>query len=183
MVPFPPCGPPLLGCLLAWTLVLAPCFLFSPFIGCFLSTKFGRVSSNLSLWDKRKLLAKTPNEKFGKKISQNSPVFKDLFLGFTNFRQWVLPFRQNMEGFSRFSICLSDLLSNFVKSSSRALPIHLLYRLSGWLVGNRRQKLHLKKIVCLNFAVKKIETSHFFLYLDSPSFEISPQKETLMDRV
>jgi hypothetical protein len=26
----PPCGPPLLGCLLAWTSVLAPCFLFSP---------------------------------------------------------------------------------------------------------------------------------------------------------
>ncbi len=47
MVPFPPCGPPLLGCLLAWTLVLAPCFLFSPFLGCFLSIKFGRVSSHL----------------------------------------------------------------------------------------------------------------------------------------
>ncbi len=26
MVPFPPCGPPHLGCLLAWTFVLAPCF-------------------------------------------------------------------------------------------------------------------------------------------------------------
>ncbi len=30
VVPFPPCGPPLLGCLLAWTssVLLAPCFLF-----------------------------------------------------------------------------------------------------------------------------------------------------------
>jgi len=36
---------PLLGCLLAWTLVLAPCFYFSPFLGCFLFIKFGRASS------------------------------------------------------------------------------------------------------------------------------------------
>ncbi len=28
VVPFPPCGPPLLGYLLAWTLVLAPCSFF-----------------------------------------------------------------------------------------------------------------------------------------------------------
>jgi len=28
VVPFPPGGPPLLGCLFAWTLVLAPLFLF-----------------------------------------------------------------------------------------------------------------------------------------------------------
>ncbi len=30
--PFPPCGLPLLGCLLARTSVLGPCFLFSPFL-------------------------------------------------------------------------------------------------------------------------------------------------------
>jgi len=47
VVPFPPCGPPLLGCLLAWTWVLAPCYFSSPFLGCFLSIKFGRVSSHL----------------------------------------------------------------------------------------------------------------------------------------
>jgi hypothetical protein len=35
VVPLPPCGPPLLGSLLAWTSVLAPCFLFSPLLGCF----------------------------------------------------------------------------------------------------------------------------------------------------
>jgi hypothetical protein len=35
VIPFPPSGPPLLSCLLAWTLVLAPCFFFSPFLGCF----------------------------------------------------------------------------------------------------------------------------------------------------
>jgi hypothetical protein len=46
VVPFPPCGTPLLGCLLAWTLVLAPRFLFSPFLGCFHSIKFGKVSSS-----------------------------------------------------------------------------------------------------------------------------------------
>ncbi len=45
VVPLPPCGPPVLGCLLAWTLVLALCFFFSPFLGCFLFVKFGRVSS------------------------------------------------------------------------------------------------------------------------------------------
>jgi len=28
VVPLPPCGPPLLGGLFAWTLVLAPCFFF-----------------------------------------------------------------------------------------------------------------------------------------------------------
>ncbi len=31
--------------LLAWTLVLALCFFFSPVLGCFLFIKFGRVSS------------------------------------------------------------------------------------------------------------------------------------------
>jgi len=41
VVPFPPCGLPLLGCLLAWTLVLAPCFFFSHFLGCLLFMKFG----------------------------------------------------------------------------------------------------------------------------------------------
>ncbi len=47
LVPFSPCGPLLLGCLLAaWTSVLAPCFLFLP-LGCFLSIKFGGVSSIL----------------------------------------------------------------------------------------------------------------------------------------
>jgi hypothetical protein len=40
VVPFPPCGLPLLGCLLAWTLVLAPCFFFSHFLGCLLFMKF-----------------------------------------------------------------------------------------------------------------------------------------------
>jgi hypothetical protein len=45
VVPLPPCGPPVLGCFLAWTLVLALCFFFSPFLGCFLLVKFGRVSS------------------------------------------------------------------------------------------------------------------------------------------
>jgi hypothetical protein len=39
VAPFPPCGPPLLGSLLAWTSVLAPCFLFSPFLGCFFYNK------------------------------------------------------------------------------------------------------------------------------------------------
>jgi hypothetical protein len=29
VVPLPLCGPPLLGCSLAWTLVLAPCFFLS----------------------------------------------------------------------------------------------------------------------------------------------------------
>jgi len=46
VVPFPPCGLPLLGCLLAWTLVLAPYFFFSPFLGCLLFIEFGRVSSS-----------------------------------------------------------------------------------------------------------------------------------------
>jgi hypothetical protein len=42
VVSFPPAAPPHLGCLLAWTLVLAPCFFFSPFLGCFLFfKKFG----------------------------------------------------------------------------------------------------------------------------------------------
>ncbi len=45
VVPFPPCGPPRLACLLAWTLVLGPCCFSSPFLGCFLFIKFGRVSS------------------------------------------------------------------------------------------------------------------------------------------
>ncbi len=36
---------PHLGCSLTSTLVLAPCFFFSPFLGCFLLIKFGRVSS------------------------------------------------------------------------------------------------------------------------------------------
>jgi hypothetical protein len=49
VVPFPPRGSPLLGCLLAWTLVLTPCFFFSPFIVCFLFTEFGRVSSSPEL--------------------------------------------------------------------------------------------------------------------------------------
>ncbi len=35
----------LLGGLPAWTLVLAPCFFFSPFLGCSLFMEFGRVSS------------------------------------------------------------------------------------------------------------------------------------------
>ncbi len=43
MVPLSPCGLLLLGFLLAWTLVLAPCFFFSPFLGCFLFIKFDRV--------------------------------------------------------------------------------------------------------------------------------------------
>lgn len=43
MVPLSPCGLLLLGFLLAWTLVLAPCFFFSPFLGCFLFVKFDRV--------------------------------------------------------------------------------------------------------------------------------------------
>ncbi len=47
VVPFPACGPPLLGCLLAWTLFLAPRSFFSPFSGCFLFMKFGRISSHL----------------------------------------------------------------------------------------------------------------------------------------
>jgi hypothetical protein len=33
------------GCLLAWTLVLASCFFFSPLLGCFVFIKVGRVSS------------------------------------------------------------------------------------------------------------------------------------------
>jgi hypothetical protein len=32
VVPFLPCDPPRLGCLLAGTLVLAPCFFISPFL-------------------------------------------------------------------------------------------------------------------------------------------------------
>jgi hypothetical protein len=32
VVPFPPCGPPRSGCLLAWTSILAPCFFSSPFL-------------------------------------------------------------------------------------------------------------------------------------------------------
>jgi hypothetical protein len=32
VVPFLPCDPPGLGCLLEGTLVLAPCFFFSPFL-------------------------------------------------------------------------------------------------------------------------------------------------------
>jgi hypothetical protein len=39
---FPPGGLPPLDCLLAWTVVLAPCFFFSPFFGGFLFIKFGR---------------------------------------------------------------------------------------------------------------------------------------------
>ncbi len=35
----------LVGLFACLNLVLAPCFLFSPFLGCFLSIKFGRVSS------------------------------------------------------------------------------------------------------------------------------------------
>jgi len=46
VIPLLPCGLPLLGCLLAWTLVLAPCFFFSCFLGCFLVIQFGRVSSH-----------------------------------------------------------------------------------------------------------------------------------------
>jgi hypothetical protein len=45
VVPFPAGGLPPLGCLLARTLVLGPCFFFSPFLGRFLYIKFGRVSS------------------------------------------------------------------------------------------------------------------------------------------
>ncbi len=51
MVPFPPCGPPCLGHLLAWTVVLAPCFFFSPFFGSFLFIKFGRVHRIPNSWD------------------------------------------------------------------------------------------------------------------------------------
>jgi hypothetical protein len=39
-------GPTSLGCLLAWTLVLAPCLFFSPLLGCLLLIKFGKVSSS-----------------------------------------------------------------------------------------------------------------------------------------
>jgi hypothetical protein len=42
VVPFPHYGLLLLSCLLVQTLVLAPCFFFSPFLGCFLKIKFGR---------------------------------------------------------------------------------------------------------------------------------------------
>ncbi len=45
VVPFPAGGLPPSGCLLVWTLVLAPCFFFSSFLGCFLFMKFGKVSS------------------------------------------------------------------------------------------------------------------------------------------
>ncbi len=47
-----PCGMSLLGCLLAWTLVLAVLFLFSLpfFLGCFLFMKFGRVSCWIFVW-------------------------------------------------------------------------------------------------------------------------------------
>ncbi len=41
----PPCGSRLLGCLVASTLVQAPFFFFSPFLGFFLFIKVGRVSS------------------------------------------------------------------------------------------------------------------------------------------
>jgi hypothetical protein len=40
VVPFPPCGLPLLGYLFAWTLVLAP-FFFPHFLRCLLFIKFG----------------------------------------------------------------------------------------------------------------------------------------------
>ncbi len=39
-------GPTSLGCLLAWTLVLAPCLFFFPLLGCLLFIKFGKVSSS-----------------------------------------------------------------------------------------------------------------------------------------
>jgi len=55
VIPFPPCGLRLLCCLLAWTLVLAPGFFFSPLFGCFHFIKFGRVSSsspNFQNWKK-----------------------------------------------------------------------------------------------------------------------------------
>ncbi len=45
MVPFPPRGASLLGCLLAQTLILTLYFCFYPFLRCFLFMKFGRVSS------------------------------------------------------------------------------------------------------------------------------------------
>ncbi len=48
-----PRGLPLFGCLLAWTLVLAPCFFISPFLGFFLFIKVGRVSSSKT-YQKRK---------------------------------------------------------------------------------------------------------------------------------
>ncbi len=51
VVPFPPCGLLLLGCLLPWTLVLCPLFFFSPFLGCFLFLKFGRVSLVTCVWN------------------------------------------------------------------------------------------------------------------------------------
>jgi hypothetical protein len=51
VVPLPPCDSPLFGCLLAWTLVLAPCFFFSPFLGCSLLMKFGKVSSLQDCYD------------------------------------------------------------------------------------------------------------------------------------
>jgi hypothetical protein len=38
VVPLPPCGLPLFCCMLAKTLVLVPCFFFSPLLGCFLFT-------------------------------------------------------------------------------------------------------------------------------------------------
>jgi hypothetical protein len=47
VVPFPPGGPSRLGCLLAWTLVLAACFFFSPFLGCLHFIKFGGVSHQI----------------------------------------------------------------------------------------------------------------------------------------
>ncbi len=46
-VHFPACGSRLLGCLLAWTLVQALFFFSSPFLGCFLFIKVGRVSFTL----------------------------------------------------------------------------------------------------------------------------------------
>ncbi len=43
VVPLPPCGLPLLGCMVAWTLVLVRSFFFFPLLGCFLFTFSGPV--------------------------------------------------------------------------------------------------------------------------------------------
>ncbi len=85
-------------------------------------------AENSSLCDQKQRAMKTPKQKF-RKNQENSPVFKEFFLGLASFRQSVLPCRQYVEGFPEFSTCLSDLSPNLTKSSPARWPVHLLLKI------------------------------------------------------
>jgi len=63
---------------------------------------------------KNKHCLQNPKRIFLRKSTNFASFQVPFFLGFANYRQWVLPCCQNKEGFPTFSTCLSDLNPNNV---------------------------------------------------------------------